>query len=467
MKEAVQRFKKLKVEIYDAIITKDVFGVVPSLQTIKIQAASNTLTYKQFSFLQSNEKINAFMGWLEEMENKHILSTVIKPGLLGGGAQPWSNLYIQSAYSIGLSRADSEMKKVGHKIYKQTPIGIGIQEPFHVDRVAMLYTRTFEDLKTVTSVMNNEIRRELTDGLTNILSLGMAGGKGPASLTKDLYDLISNRVDKIGITRAKTIARTEVIRAHHQATINEYEQWGITGVKILAEWATAGFGVCPICSTLQNKIYTLEEIRGLIPIHPNCRCCAIPYIKEDEKKSVAKKVAPKKVAPKKVAPKKVEKEPLYITKMAELNKAQYKTERIFAFNDAGKQILKKIGGETEISFNKQEISVLNGAKDVVHNHPQGTSFSIEDCMFQRTTGAKNIWATGVDYNYHMWDPSGSKKEFVKEYDKVEQEMFSLLKKNMQKKFVTFDQAFLIHHHHVWEEMAKKGWLKYERIPVAR
>jgi len=72
------------------------------------------------------------------------------------------------------------------------------------------------------------------------------------------------------------MARTEIVRAHHVANINEYRQWGVKGVEVQAEWATGGFGVCPQCAEFQGRVFTLDEIEALIPKHPNCKCVAIP-----------------------------------------------------------------------------------------------------------------------------------------------------------------------------------------------
>ena len=101
----------------------------------------------------------------------------------------------------------------------------------------------------------------------------MMEGQHPSVIAKRL----AGNVDSIGINRAKTLARTEIIRAHHVATIQEYENFGIENVTVLAEWQTAGFKVCPKCQQMAGRdnghgkgVYTLDQIRGLIPLHPNC-----------------------------------------------------------------------------------------------------------------------------------------------------------------------------------------------------
>jgi len=122
--------------------------------------------------------------------------------------------------------------------------------------------------------------------LTTGLAQGLAEGKNPRVIARELVKDVANRVDKIGITRARMIARTEVIRAHHVATIAEYEQAAEDmEVEVMAEWSTAGFAVCPICIDMAHGgPYKLKVIEGMIPAHPNCRCCALPVMKEKIKR---------------------------------------------------------------------------------------------------------------------------------------------------------------------------------------
>jgi len=229
---------------------------------------------RQFEFTRSDQKINMFMQWLKEMERKHILTVTSRADTRVGEA-PWTNLYIQSAYQRGLARARAELRRKRYDVPSATgvdftgrnPIAVAFNQPFHADRVAMIYTRSYNELKGVTNAMDQQISR--------VLAQGLAEGLSPYDMARTL----TNRVDAIGKNRGRTLARTEVVYAHHQATINEYEQWGATGVTVQAEWLTAGFGVCPICAPREGKIYSLEQVRGMIPVHPNCRCCAIPVVK--------------------------------------------------------------------------------------------------------------------------------------------------------------------------------------------
>jgi len=55
------------------------------------------------------------------------------------------------------------------------------------------------------------------------------------------------------------------------------------GVKVDAEWHTAGDSrVCGLCAPLDYKktgrVWGLSEIKGKIPVHPLCRCVALPHV---------------------------------------------------------------------------------------------------------------------------------------------------------------------------------------------
>ena len=166
-----------------------------------------------------------------------------------------------------------------------------VSSPFHIERLGLIFTRFYSDLKGITDVMESQISR--------ILAQGIADGDGPRLLARKLVSAINGTgVGDLGITdtlgrfipamrRAEILARTEMIRAHHLATIQEYRNWGLLNIRVKAEWKTAGDDrVCSKCSSLEGQIFTLDEIEPMIPLHPQCRCIALPYIEELEKYNV-------------------------------------------------------------------------------------------------------------------------------------------------------------------------------------
>jgi len=53
----------------------------------------------------------------------------------------------------------------------------------------------------------------------------------------------------------------------------------VSKVKKEVELSTAGDErVCATCEGLEGETYTIDEARGVIPLHPLCRCSWIPVI---------------------------------------------------------------------------------------------------------------------------------------------------------------------------------------------
>lgn len=284
MKDMDRRFVSLGRLIKKAIIEDDVFGLIePKHLLVKIiNVNTDTPGKEAFKFSTSQDKVSQFMKWLKEQERKGLIQTTTINTLGTPIEKAWTDQYIADSYKRGVTRARYEMGAAGMGtpgIEETGGISASMSTPFHMDRVGMLYARTFEDLKGITAAMDSAISR--------ILSQGMVDGDGPRSLAGKIVDATG-----ISRNRAMTLARTEIIRAHHSAMVQEYKNWAVEGVVVKAEWVTAGFNVCPVCASRENKIYTLDEVEGMIPAHPNCRCIALPTMPEKGVKKVEEVVKP-------------------------------------------------------------------------------------------------------------------------------------------------------------------------------
>ena len=114
----------------------------------------------------------------------------------------------------------------------------------------------------------------MESNIARILAEGISAGLGAEDLAAQLTDQVD-----ISLSRAETIARTEIINAHAEASLDAYEDFGVEGVQAQVEFATAeDEKVCPQCQDLSGQIYALDVARGMIPVHPNCRCAWIPVL---------------------------------------------------------------------------------------------------------------------------------------------------------------------------------------------
>jgi SPP1 gp7 family putative phage head morphogenesis protein len=283
------KFAKLKAAIFRAVVTEDVFGLAPpsaGIRRIMVQeTALATPGHEAFAFPRSADKVKAFMAWLQEQEAAGLLEVSERPQIGQAVEQAWTNKYVQDSYERGVQRARYELAHAGYGVPSMEATGgvlASMSLPFHMDRVGLLYTRTFSELKGVTNAMDQVISR--------VLSQSMADGDGARVIARKLLSTISgvgdlSFQDKIGRfipaeQRAEMIARTELIRAFSEAQLQEFRTWGIVGVSAEVEFRNAGDSrVCSSCSFLQGKVYTLDEASGIIPVHPRCRCCWLPVDK--------------------------------------------------------------------------------------------------------------------------------------------------------------------------------------------
>lgn len=294
------RWRRLIRDMRISIVDNDCFGIVSGERPVTLAAVEPG----RYKFLHTQGKIDGFMDWLRKEEENGVLQIVprararpdryVRPTAWTemDELEPWSNIYIRNAYQRGVVRARNNLRKqvraagLNPDRFVPTEITAAFAQPFHAERVAFIYTRAFEDLKTATQVANARMRRELTEGLTTGISRGMAEGKHPMRIARELHKDLGEVGKKVGIHRFRLIARTEVIAAHHRANIAEYrlaarelaEEGLDVRVEIKAEWLT-GANPCVQCEAQAAKgLYTMDEIETLIPFHPQCRCEASPKI---------------------------------------------------------------------------------------------------------------------------------------------------------------------------------------------
>ena len=264
--EVYRRFRKLKGLINRALTEHEALG--PKNEPVTNREAQKG----EFLFDRDAEKINAFMNWLRGEVQRGILEIDIDDAArLGAIESAWMGIYVRQAYQQGVKRGIIELKRAGLVMpagaSEAQQIQMRMATRVHADRIGVVFTRAYTQLKGITDVMDQQISRVLADG--------MAAGDSPAEIAR----AINNRVDKIGITRARVLARTEVINAHHKANVQTYKEFGVEGVKVEAEFMTARDNkVCELCGPLHGKIYTIKKVENLIPVHPNCRCFAAPHL---------------------------------------------------------------------------------------------------------------------------------------------------------------------------------------------
>ena len=456
-----RRFKKIPRLITKSIVDQDYFGLNSTTEDLK---SFGVTLAKDFAFSSSEEKADNFMSWLRTEEKKHLLQTVEVEQMGTSTRAAWTNRYVYSGYEKGVSRARQELRNGGYMVPSAMESGglaMVMNQPVHADRVGILFSRVYRDLKGITDNMDSQISRVLAQGLIE--------GKNPVRLAKTLNSVILGGGASLGVTdtlgrfipamrRAETLARTEIIRAHHLGGIQEYRNWGLEGVEVQAEWVTAGYHVCPDCEALEGKIFTLDEIESMIPLHPNCRCCAIPVKKSMSEKKKKSTAAPTVSKPVTLADK-LRKESLALQGNS--------FETAVAFDKNGVELLRKEGSKSAVHFSDADVDALRKADGAVltHNHPRGTSFSYDDINFMCMSELSEIRAFGTEYEYVARltkdiHPAAIKPMYDEAFHQVKVRFDRLIDGGN----LTMAEANAEHHHEIWKLVQKNtNWLHYERI----
>lgn len=111
--------------------------------------------------------------------------------------------------------------------------------------------------------------REQSDVAIRALINGVILNQDPRKTADQLGRVIDG-----GVTRARTIVRTEMLRNTREA---QRQQW-LSGnaVSGWTWWSTLDKTACVVCWAMHGSQHKLEEPFGS---HPNCRCSAIPILK--------------------------------------------------------------------------------------------------------------------------------------------------------------------------------------------
>jgi SPP1 gp7 family putative phage head morphogenesis protein len=121
---------------------------------------------------------------------------------------------------------------------------------------------------------DQQINKNIRAGLNEILSTGVRirTDADVQRLMRRLNATIADAFEKYE-GNLRTMIRTETARIVIQSRAETYTKLGLadSDYEILVN-----FDACPECLPLIGNVYTLKEVRTMLPIHPNCRCDYVP-----------------------------------------------------------------------------------------------------------------------------------------------------------------------------------------------
>lgn len=259
-----RRFNKLKRGIREAIVDKDVFGLRDGFFILEDRRI--VLKPRQFQYTTDQARLDGFLTWLDEAVDSDILEVVERRGPSVEKHSGWQNKYIRASYDKGVQSSRNDMRSLGVGLV-DSGVGYSLQGAYHAPTIASLYARDFSELKGISAAMSQQIGR--------VLSEGLGQGKNPHVIAR----MLNNRVDAIGIQRARLLARTETAYARNVGAIKEMEyQEGVINEEIYVQWETTGDDrVRPTHQERRGRVFTKKEVLELLG-EPNCRCNLLPFI---------------------------------------------------------------------------------------------------------------------------------------------------------------------------------------------
>lgn len=204
------------------------------------------------------DSIDRKVGKFRKEFEKRVKSTV--------NDKPWWESFIKAGFNKGAARAFDDVKKPGllpkdaHEFHRGSRRQF-LQRATTASKVSInkLHRRVEQDLDNIIEAMSTDLENSLRDALSS--------GQNINRIAK----IITERIEKIGITRAELVAKTRTVEAHSEGQLAAFEEMGISNIGIEVEWTTAG-NPCPLCAAMSGVVLKPEDAHGLIPRHPNCMC---------------------------------------------------------------------------------------------------------------------------------------------------------------------------------------------------
>lgn len=255
-----KRFRRVKGVLRTTVEENDALRIgAQSPRTVRLASPRD-----DFNFEENAQKQAAFEEWLQGAIEDEILQPVGERALLQG--QHYTGSFVRATVRKAIELARQRLRQAGFDVPDMSVDAV-LNRPIHRSTLQTMYRRHFRALEGVTQEMDRQMSRTLTEGF--------AQGHHPRKMASALND----RIDKIGITGARRVAQTETIRTHAEATLNSYERSETEQVVKETEFSDSDDErVCEDCEDLDGTTYTVEEARGVIPVHPNCRCSFIPVL---------------------------------------------------------------------------------------------------------------------------------------------------------------------------------------------
>ena len=255
-REFARRFRKLRGVLRTSIVDNDALRIKGGS---RVNDEDDIEPRDDFEFDRDYGKQVEFREQLKQWLATGVLEEASQEQIQDG--QHYTAIYLDTAYAQGLDFASQLLIDNGQSAEMPDDVQSVMSRPIHIRELETVYARNYEGLEDITE----DIDRSLSNILTNALRQGWG--------TRQTADAINNEVEDIQHSRARTLARTEMLNTHNKASIQRYKEFEVEEVEILTHTP------CPeICAPIEAQgPFPIDDIPQTgPPFHPNCVCVVVP-----------------------------------------------------------------------------------------------------------------------------------------------------------------------------------------------
>jgi SPP1 gp7 family putative phage head morphogenesis protein len=272
-------YVRLARTIRNLLLEEKVLGSTKSPTIEVANGIINVMNVGSWSYETNPNKVKRFRAWLRDKMNSTLVGdSVIEQFINEAYSKGSGRAYTASKKRTKLARTKSQPSSISiiqdkdsQKIEERNFVKLRMSKKATVEKVKLLASRTFHELEGINQRMASNMSRALAEGL--------AYGRTVRQIAKQIVTETG-----IAFSRATTIVKTELLRAHSEGTLDTLQALGEASVSVAVEFQSEDDDrVCPKCQSLEGKIFGIDEARGKLPIHPNCRCAWIPLREQNYK----------------------------------------------------------------------------------------------------------------------------------------------------------------------------------------
>jgi len=248
-----KRLNLIQKVLIESIKTNNAFGLKTNVEP----GDQLVLSPYQFANLSDSQKLDTYDAYIGA-----VIGALFMTDTATG--QPYTDKWSTEAFVRGQKRANAEWIKAG-----------GVGAPVQAGGPLSLRTPLTDQInmanKRAKTAMDGDAVK-LQNRLSYAFGAALTGNMTTAQAATGIREAVA-----VAKRQTKVTAKTEVVRSFNMGNVAQLETLGVEEVQVVAEWVTAGDRrVCPACRDMEGKVFPIDVIRELIPLHPGCRCVAVP-----------------------------------------------------------------------------------------------------------------------------------------------------------------------------------------------